>query len=149
MNGSESNGMRVATVAVLALLGAALLMNTCAMDRLEKQVIRQTKAVETLAGGGSISGARTPVAGQATGSEAEPGTPSSVEATGWGGRRAAVLHVEGAVANAPLRPSDKPKPQGDWYVNRRSSPPSTLNYYATPRTNSASSRSSTTTCSMW
>src|SRR5262245_24398184 len=52
-----------------------------------------------------------------------PGTESDVEAVGWGGRRAKVTYVEGAVPDAPLRLADKPRPQNDWYVNRRNSPP--------------------------
>jgi peptide/nickel transport system substrate-binding protein len=42
-----------------------------------------------------------------------------------------VTFVEGAVPNAPLRLEDKPRPQGDWYVNRRGAPPRNLNYYIT------------------
>ncbi len=37
-------------------------------------------------------------------------------AVGWGGREAEILHVEGAVPGAPIRVSDKPRPQGDSYV---------------------------------
>lgn len=58
---------------------------------------------------------------------ASVGLPSTVEAVGWHGRRAMVLHVEGAAAGAPLRPRDKPLPQGDWFVARRAGAPSTLN----------------------
>ncbi len=59
-----------------------------------------------------------------------PGQASNVEAVGWGGKRAKVTYVEGAVPNAPLRLADKPRPQNDWYVNRRNSAPKSLNYYA-------------------
>ena len=57
MTGTD-NGLRWATLGALALTAVALLMNTCAMDRLEKQVIRQTRAME-----GAFSGGAGPSAG--------------------------------------------------------------------------------------
>lgn len=60
----------------------------------------------------------------------QPGAASDVEAVGWGGKRAKVTYVEGAVPGAPLRLQDKPRPQNDWYVNRRNASPKSLNYYA-------------------
>ena len=135
MNGTDA-GLRAATAGALALVVVALLMNTCAMDRLEKQVIRQTKALEGIAGGGGgaprqASAQPSGGAPAASGGSAEPGTGTGFEAVGWGGRRAEILHVEGAVPNAPLTVAQKPHPQGDVFVSRRNSPPSTLNYYAT------------------
>lgn len=59
------------------------------------------------------------------------GKPSGVTAEGWGGAVRDVLHVEGAVPGAPLRLQDKPRPQNDWYVNRRPTSPTTMNFYAT------------------
>jgi len=133
MNSSDS-WIRAVNVVALILIAVALLMNTCAMDRLETQVIKQTKALEAGVGGGAgvSRAASTGSAASSSGSAtAEPGTGTGREAVGWGGRRAEILHVEGAAPGAPLSLAEKPKPQGDWYVQRRSSPPSSLNYYAT------------------
>lgn len=132
MNGNDS-GLRWATVGVLALVGLALIMNTCAMDRLEKQVIRQTRALESQFGGGGQGGGTrlATTAAAPSGTPRVPGTGTGLEATGWGGRRAEILHVEGALPDSPLTLSQKPRPQNDTYVNRRQSPPSSLNYYAT------------------
>jgi peptide/nickel transport system substrate-binding protein len=60
-----------------------------------------------------------------------PSQPTGFKATGWGGRTAEITFVQGAAADAPLRLQDKPRPQNDWYVNRRTSAPRSLNYYAT------------------
>lgn len=132
-NPGSDLGLRWATLGALALVVLALIMNTCAMDRLETQVIRQTRALEGQFGGGSSGQglASRPAAGAATATSRIPGTGTGFEAVGWGGRRAEILHVEGAAPDAPLTISQKPRPQGDTYVNRRSSPPSSLNYYAT------------------
>ena len=132
MNNAGSK-LEAVTIGVLGLLSVSLLMNTCAVDRLEKQVIRQTKALEVMTAGGGgtrMSTAKVPVPGDAA-TTGVPGSPTGLEATGWGGKIAPILHVEGAVPNAPLTLSQKPRPQNDTYVNRRSSPPGSLNYYAT------------------
>ena len=47
-----------------------------------------------------------------------PGTHSPVASDGWNGARTAVLFVEGAADDAPLRLADKPRPQRDWFVQR-------------------------------
>ena len=60
-----------------------------------------------------------------------PGTGTGMTASGWGGATAELLYVEGAVPGAPVSLAQKPKPQNDTYVSRRTSPPSSLNYYAT------------------
>ena len=103
-------------------------------EKLEGQIAELSEAVRSLstrsvaiapanAGGGSD-------APKSASTGRVPGTESDVEAVGWGGRRAKVTYVEGAVPDAPLRLADKPRPQNDWYVNRRNSPPKSLNYYA-------------------
>ena len=132
MNGSDT-GLRWATLGVLALVVLALLLNVCAMDRLEKQVVRQTRALESgaVGGGGPIRGSAAASAAGTPATPATPGTGTGREGVGWGGRRAEILHVEGAAPDAPLSLREKPRPQNDIYVNRRSSPPSSLNYYAT------------------
>lgn len=79
----------------------------------------------------SSDAARTSAAGSGGTVARTPGQPTGVRVTGWGGKVADVLAVEGAEPDAPLRLQDKPLPQNDWYVNRRNSPPRTLNYYAT------------------
>ncbi len=119
--------IRIATVLALAAVVIMLLLNTCAMDRLERQVIRQAVALEQMQKTGVTTSA--PVQAGVAAKEATPGTGTGMFQVGWDGNRAEVLHVEGAVANAPLVPSQKPKPQGDTYVNRRTQPPRSLNYY--------------------
>jgi len=122
--------LRIATVLALGAVAITLLMNTCAMDRLEKQVIRQAVALEQI----QRTGIAAPSAGQVAPSAQKSGNPgegTGLFQVGWNGSRAEVLHVEGAVPNAPLIPSQKPKPQGDSYVNRRSQPPGSVNYYTT------------------
>lgn len=118
--------LQIATVAGLALVAVVTVGNIFAMDRLERQVIATRQAVEQLgsvggggSGGGGVAAARV------------PGSPTGQEVVGWGGKRAEVTAVEGADPGAPLTLSQKPKPQGDSYTNRRTSPPSTLNYYTT------------------
>ncbi len=54
------------------------------------------------------------------------GEPSAVSAVGWNGRTANVLHVEGAVRDAPLTPATKPRPQNDWFVQRLRAPVPTI-----------------------
>jgi peptide/nickel transport system substrate-binding protein len=124
-------------------------MVTCSNDRLEGKVQALTEKVERSTGsggggGGDVSalaeelaslraqlagGGAKLAAGAATGRE--PGEESRITAVGWGGRRARVRYVEGAIPNAPLRLEDKPLPQGDAWVTSRPSAPSSLNYYAT------------------
>src|SRR5262245_29328580 len=106
-------------------------------EKLEAQIADLSEAVRSLstrsvaiapsnAGGGSDA----PKAAPSSASGRAPGAESDVVAVGWGGRRAKVTYVEGAVPDAPLRLSDTPRRQNDWYVNRRNSPPKSLNYYA-------------------
>ncbi len=122
--------IRIATVLALAAATIVLLLNTCAMGRLEQQVIRQsvvleqmqdtrTTASQALKPGSNASGTRT------------PGSGTGLFQVGWGGNRAEVQHVEGAVADAPLVPAQKPRPQGDTYTMRRRQPPRSLNFYTT------------------
>ena len=111
-------------------------------ERLEGQIAELSDVVKALAsrpvvaqapavpGDGTHAGADAARLA-ASGASGRAGEASDVEAVGWGGRRAKVTYVEGAVAGAPLRLSDKPRPQGDWYINRRNSPPKSLNYFAT------------------
>lgn len=134
---------KLAMLNTLLLAGVLLTstMVTCSNDRLERQIIDLRKQFETGggAGGGTTFVRRDPGGTDApgTGSSAalpaarRPGDPSGVVISGWGGRKAEVTYVEGAVPNGPLTLADKPLPQNDWYVNRRSSAPKTLNYYAT------------------
>ncbi|MBI2569297.1 MAG: hypothetical protein HYV63_19950 [Candidatus Schekmanbacteria bacterium] len=130
MGNGESKWL-IAIVCVLCVLSLSQLMNTCAIDRLERQVIRVARALEAQSGGGGRM--RSPVATGAAGAAAanQPGASTGIEVTGWGGRKAEILHVEGAVPNPPFLLADKPKPQNDTYVNRRISPPGSLNTYAT------------------
>jgi peptide/nickel transport system substrate-binding protein len=122
-----SHKLQIANLALVGAAVVALTMNTCAMDRLEAQVIRNTQATQALAeGGGGVASTASAVRASA----GVPGQPTGFEATGWGGKRAAITHVEGAAEGAPLRLQDKPRPQNDTYVNRRTSAPGTLNYYA-------------------
>jgi peptide/nickel transport system substrate-binding protein len=111
-------------------------------ERLEGQIAELSDAVKALASrpvvaqGPAVPGDGTHAAPDAprhaaSGGSRRPGEASDVEAVGWGGRRAKVTYVEGAAADAPLRLEDKPLPQGDWYVDRRNSPPKSLNYFAT------------------
>ncbi|MCE9636261.1 MAG: hypothetical protein K8T90_11215 [Planctomycetes bacterium] len=122
----------VHTVLLAGVLLAAVTV-TCSNSRLEGRVIALQKAIEARpGGGGSIGGsggggdAASPVAAVRV-----PGQGSGVRLAGWNGKVAEVTFVEGAVENAPLRLEDKPRPQGDWYVTRRGSPPRNLNYYIT------------------
>lgn len=133
----------------LAMIVAAVIMiivgvaNIFAMDRLEQQVIRIAQAVEggvPMAGsGGMTSNAAT--AGSAGGSGdndpcrgAEPGAGTGFMAKGWQGATAEITCVEGneggePVPGNPRTLAQKPRPQGDWYVNRRNEPPGTINYF--------------------
>ena len=115
-------------------------MATCSNSRLEQQFIDLRKSIDAGDFSGSVSydpnGAAsapsgTNAGGAAATSARRPGDPSPVVTKGWGGKQANVTYVEGAVPNAPLRLKDKPKPQNDWYVKRRGSAPSSLNYYTT------------------
>ena len=122
----QTDWIRVATPLGLFAVAIALTMNMCAMDRLEQQVIKTREAVEQRSGGGMVA---APAPTRPGSPDAEPGTSSGNMAAGWGGRQAEILHVSGAAPSAPTSLAEKPKPQGDTYVNRRSSPPGTLNYY--------------------
>ncbi len=123
----SGNSLRIATVIGLATVALMLLLNTCALDRLEKQVILNRDLLE------QGSGRSVSVASSGGGSAARgaPGAGTGVVVTGWLGASAEVLHVEGAVSNAPLTLADKPRPQGDHYVSRQGGSPSSLNYYTT------------------
>ncbi len=129
--GLLSRGLLIA--AVLGA-GAMLLMNTCAIDRIERQVIDTREQVEAIDKKLdriiSSRPARGPVAATGSG-DCQPGEALDVEAVGWGDRAAAVRCVEGAAAGAPRTLQEKPRPQGDHYVNRRTQPPSSINRYTT------------------
>ena len=121
-----SNNLRIAMVVGVWALVLLVGLNTCAVDRLEQQIILTRQAVEGLGGvtsGGAV--ARRPAAQDGT-----PGAPSGQVVRGWKGRPMDVQFVEGAVPNAPLVAAEKPKPQGDAYVQRYTAAPSTLNYFA-------------------
>ncbi len=122
-----STKLQFGLVALMAAVVVATTMNTCAVDRLEKQVIDNRSVLERIEEKGISGGGATVVASSSGGI---PGTSSGLVATGWGGRSAEITFVEGAVPDAPLNLGDKPLPQNDHYVNRRPSPPGTLNYYA-------------------
>jgi peptide/nickel transport system substrate-binding protein len=107
-------------------------------EKLESQIAELSESVRSLStrtvavvSSNGAGGPNAPKGASASASSRVPGAESEVEAVGWGGRRAKVTYVEGAVPDAPLRIADKPRPQNDWYVNRRNSPPKSLNYYAT------------------
>ena len=113
---------------LLAGVLVACTMVTCSNSRLEGRIVSLEKKLESgISLGGSGGGSR----GGAAAEVRVPGRGSGVTVAGWGGHQAEVTFVEGAVQNAPLRLEDKPLPQGDWYVNRRTSPPRNLNYYIT------------------
>ncbi len=130
--GLLSRGMGIA-----ALLGAAvmLLMNTCAIDRIEKQVIetrQQVAAMDKKLDRVLAARQGRPVARAAEpGAACAPGDDLEIEVAGWGDRTAAVRCVEGAAADAPRTLLQKPRPQGDHFVNRRTQPPGSLNRYTT------------------
>ena len=75
--------LQIGTIAMLALTAGALTMNTCAMDRLEKQVIANRLAVEKLENSG-LGGGVVSVAPSQT-SAGVPGTGTGMTASGWGG----------------------------------------------------------------
>lgn len=122
----SSTRLQIATVIGLGVVAIISLANLLAMDRLERQVIDTRKTVERLEGGGG-GGQVVTVAATAL----VPGTSTGQTAVGWGGEQAEILAVEGALPGAPVLLSQKPRPQNDTYVNRRSSPPKTLNFYTT------------------
>jgi peptide/nickel transport system substrate-binding protein len=121
--------LQVGSLVMMGGVILASLMNTCAMDRLEQQVIATRKAVEggTSAGTNSSSSA----ASAAVATDCAPLEPSGAKATGFGGASADITCVEGAAPGAPRTLADKPRPQGDVYTNRRTEPPGTLNFYTT------------------
>jgi len=120
--------LQVATLVAAIFVVIVGIINLFAVDRLEQQVIRVAKEVEALQGmgGGGPAVARVSQSGPAT-----PGSGTGYTAMGWGGATAEIKHVEGAEPGAPLTLSQKPKPQGGAYINRRSEPPGSLNYYTT------------------
>jgi peptide/nickel transport system substrate-binding protein len=123
--------LRITTILLLSGVLIASLTNTCAVSKLEEQVIRNRKLIERGGGGG---GGITPSAA----TERIPGQPTGFNAVGWGGRRAPITFVQDAAQDGVLRLQDKPRPQGDWEVNRTTAMPSTLNQFTTsegtPRT---------------
>lgn len=136
----------LAIVQTLLLAGILVTttMVTCSNDRLEKRVIKMEKSLEA-GGGGGGSGPRRGGGDGPSAADAAPRVPgqsTGIRVAGWMGREAEILHVEGAGPNAPLTLSQKPRPQGDWYVNRRTSAPRSLNYYA-------SNEGETTTVTEW
>lgn len=142
---ADSNPLQIVNTFLLAGVLLTTTMVTCSNDRLEGKVQDLSASFERNVDGGSGGGdlaaladeLKAAIASSATARAAVPaaeriaGEESPYSAVGWGGRRAKILFVEGAEADAPIRRSDKPKPQGDAYVKRRSSPPSSLNFYAT------------------
>ncbi len=130
----QSNLLRILTVLGLGAGTIALTLNMCAMDRWEAQLIRTQERLEELDKTvAAISSGGISVQASAGGAECTPGDELS-QAVGWGKQRAPILCVEGRVRGAPHTIGGKTaftgKHQGDVYVNRRSSPPKNLNYYA-------------------
>ena len=78
--------LQIGTIATLVLTAGALTMNTCAMDRLEKQVILNRHAVEKLENSG-LGGGMVSMASVQT-SAGVPGTGTGMTAAGWGGQPA-------------------------------------------------------------
>jgi peptide/nickel transport system substrate-binding protein len=124
-----STKIQSATLVLMTLVVGSSTLNMCAVDRLEKQVIENRQILDDLNEKGiSGGGGRMVTNVSSTGA---PGTSTGITASGWDGAVAEVTFVEGAVNNAPLTLGDKPLPQNDHYVNRRTSPPGSLNYYTT------------------
>ena len=121
----SSAKLQVATIIAILVVAISLLMNTCAMDRLEQQVIETRLAVGQGGGGGFVTGT-APASGAQC---ATPGMGTGRTAKGWGGATAEITCVEGAAADAPRAIGEKPLPQGDTYTSRRTSAPGSLNYY--------------------
>ncbi len=121
-----STKLQVLNACLLSALLLTTTTMTCSHSRLESRVIELRDMVEKRGPGDSRTGPP-----REAGSARTPGVSSGVVESGWGGRRAEVLYVEGAVENAPLRLDEKPQPQNDWYVSRQHSPPSSLSYYTT------------------
>ena len=122
-----STNLRIATAVGVWALVLLVGLNTCATSRLEQQMIRTRKALES----GGVGSAVGSIARSPSGPAGQPGSGSGQIVTGWGGTPIEIAYVEGALPGAPLIPADKPKPQGDVYVQRQSGAPSTLNYFAT------------------
>ena len=129
MSSGPSRGLLVATLLALFAVLAGTAWNAIALRRLRAELDAQFQGISELSSTLSSVEAEQRAAEQARRAAlpASVGLPSTVEAVGWHGRRAMLLHVEGAATNAPLRPQDKPLPQGDWFVARRAGAPSTLN----------------------
>lgn len=108
----------------VAVVGIQL-FNIWQIDRLEGRMIDLEKNLSGRTGGGTAE--PRPSAAPA----GKPGEGTGITAAGWGGRQAEIRFVEGAEAGAPLTLADKPRPQGDTYVYRRTSAPGKLNLYTT------------------
>lgn len=133
----DERGLFSRGLGIAALIGAAVMltMNTCAIDRIERQVIETRKRADAIdkkldrliASRGSAPVARpdNPAAG------CTPGEALDIEVVGWSDRTAQVRCVEGAAADAPRTLLDKPLPQGDHFVNRGTQPPGSLNRFTT------------------
>ncbi|MCG3133483.1 MAG: hypothetical protein HMLKMBBP_00657 [Planctomycetes bacterium] len=121
----------IAQTVLLAAVLISSVMVVCSNSRLEERVIRLEQKGVTGSGGGGGGSVGGGGGGTSAPAQRTPGRGSGVTVAGWGGKQAEVLFVEGAANDAPLRLQDKPLPQNDWYVNRRTSAPKTLNYYAT------------------
>jgi peptide/nickel transport system substrate-binding protein len=120
--------LSIVNTVLLAGVLVTTTMATCSNDRLERQFIDLRKQIEAgnLSGGGGGGGSVSNLPDTRV-----AGNPSPAVAVGWGGSRANVTYVEGAVPDAPLTLGDKPHPQNDWYVSRDISPPGTLNFFTT------------------
>lgn len=129
---AAADPLRLLTVLGLGAVSLGLLLTTCALDRLEQQVIRL----------GDKLGDRAQVAPQGlcgpqppSGPSLPPGEPLGCRARGWGGREAEILSVEGAITGAPILIAQKEavtgKAQGDVLVQRRPTFPRILNPYLT------------------
>ncbi len=115
--------IRIATVVAFLAVVVVFVANSLVRGRLHAQIARQGETLADLQ--------QVQVSVPQVSTAGEPGAGTGLTAVGWGGHSAEILHVEGAVPNAPLRLSDKPKPQGDSYVRRTSRAPATLNPYTT------------------
>lgn len=107
----------------MLVLGLQIL-NTWQIDRLEGRLVEIRQG-----GGGSSGGGGGGTRPDPAAPRGAPGEGTGITVTGWGGAAAELRFVEGAAAGAPLTLDQKPHPQGDTYVNRRSSAPGSLNIY--------------------
>ncbi len=121
----------VIAAVVMVIVGIA---NIFAMDRLEQQVIRMSQGLEEGSFGGGGGGAAPPPTNENDPCKGEdPGASTGYTARGWQGASADILCVEGndgtVIEGNPRTISQKPKNQGDYYVNRRNEPPGTINFF--------------------